>query len=69
MAVYIGALIALFLVLMALALCKDRPILMLKKRSEKTGFLQRHKDSLEKLVIAVMAAAVGAWVKSLFDKP
>ena len=45
-----------------------RAALILKERSEQIGFFQRHKELLEKLGIAVIAALVGAWAKSLFGK-
>jgi hypothetical protein len=41
---------------------------VLKERGQESSFVQRHKESLEKLAIAVVAAIVGAAVKWLFDR-
>jgi hypothetical protein len=42
--------------------------LFLRERSHDGSFFKRHKEALEKLFIAVIAAAAGAVVKALFDK-
>lgn len=47
---------------------KKQVALVLKERSQQSSFLQRHKDALEKLIIAVIAALVGAWARSFFGK-